>query len=84
MGRLGVASRAGADPIMLDKLDVECPSCQRGTIKFSLQDVANHRIVRCSAGCRVELEDEGGGARQADRDLRKLDKSLRDLNRRLG
>lgn len=66
---------------MLD-MDTDCPACG-GKVRFSLQDVAKGRTVRCSRGHSVTLKDEGGGAAQVDRSLRDLDKSIRDLNRKL-
>lgn len=69
---------------MLDKFEIDCPSCGQGTVKFSLSDVASRRTVRCGRGCRVELEDEGGNARKAERELQKLDRALKGLNRKIG
>lgn len=65
---------------MLDDLDTDCPSCG-STVKYSLGDVAKRRTVRCARGHSVTLEDEGGGAAEADKALRDLDKSLGQLSR---
>jgi hypothetical protein len=65
---------------MLDDLDTKCPECG-GTVRFSLEDVARQRTVRCSGGCSVELRDEGGGARDTQRALADLDRSLKGLSR---
>ena len=54
-----------------------------GRYKFTLADVAAQRTIRCSRGHAVKLEDKGGGARKMRDAERKLDKSLRDLNRTL-
>lgn len=65
---------------MLDDLDTTCPECG-GTVRFSLENVARQRTVRCSGGCSVELRDEGGGARDTQRALSDLDRSLKGLSR---
>lgn len=66
---------------MLDDLDIDCPECG-GKVRFSLQDVARGRTVRCSRGHSVTLKDEGGGAAKADKSLKDLDKALKGLNRK--
>jgi hypothetical protein len=63
---------------MFDDLDLDCPECG-GRVKYSLQDVAKGRTVRCSRGHSVTLVDEGGGAAKADKALRDLDKSIKGL-----
>lgn len=60
---------------MFDDLDTEC-DCG-GTVRFSLDDLASQRTVRCSRGCSVRLQDKGGGAAQASRAVRDLEKSLK-------
>lgn len=65
---------------MLDDLDATCPECG-GTVRFSLDDLARERTVRCSGGCSVTLKDKGGGARSAKPSLDDLDRSLKRLNR---
>ena len=65
---------------MLDDLDATCPDCG-STVRFTLEDVARERTVRCSGGCSVELRDEGGGARDTKRALDDLDRSLEGLSR---
>lgn len=64
---------------MLDDLDVTC-DCG-GTVRFSLDDLARERTVRCSRGCEVTLKDSGGGAARASKSLSDLDKSLKSLSR---
>lgn len=65
---------------MLDDLDTDCPDCG-GTVRFSLDDLARERTVRCSRGHAVTLKDEGGGAAKANKSLRDLDKSIGQLSR---
>lgn len=65
---------------MLDDLDTDCPDCG-GRVRFSLEDVAHERTVRCSRGHAVQLRDDGGGARKADKSLKDLDKALENLSR---
>ena len=65
---------------MLDDLKTSCPNCG-GTVRFSLDDVSKERTVRCSGGCDVVLQDEGGGAAKSAKSLRDLDRSLKGLNR---
>lgn len=62
---------------MFDDLDTDC-DCG-GTIRFSLDDLARERTVRCSRGCSVKLQDEGGGAAKAARSTRELERSLKQL-----
>lgn len=65
---------------MLDDLTTACPRCQ-GDVRYSLDDLARERTVRCSRGHSVQLEDSGGGAAKAARSLRDLDRSLKRLSR---
>ena len=65
---------------MLDDLDADCPECG-GKVRFSLDDLARERTVRCSRGHAVTLKDEGGGAAKANKSLRDLDKALDGLSR---
>lgn len=65
---------------MFGKFDATCPDCG-GRFSFSLEDVERQRTVRCPRGHQVRLQDEGGGARQARNAERKLEKSLKDLER---
>jgi hypothetical protein len=65
---------------MLDDLDADCPECG-GVVRFSLDDLAGPRPVRCSRGHDVTLKDEGGGAAQASKSLHDLDKSIKGLSR---
>ena len=59
-------------------LGLKCPECG-GKLPAKLSDVAAGRTVRCSRGHAVKLEDDGGGARKANRSLQDLDKALRNL-----
>lgn len=64
---------------MFDDLDTDC-TCG-GTVRFSLDDVAKGRTVRCSNGCQVALKDSGGGARLGARAADDLERSLKGLSR---
>lgn len=66
------------DNVMDIDLGLECPQCG-GKLPAKLADVAAGRTVRCGRGHTVKLEDDGGGARKADRSMQGLDKALRDL-----
>lgn len=66
---------------MLGEMNVECPECG-SALKVSLDDVAAQRSRRCPRGHRVQLVDDGGGARQAKAAERRFDQSLKDLERR--
>lgn len=61
-------------------LTIDCPDCG-GTIKTSLNAVAQEKTVRCSRGHSVRLRDEGRGARGTVRALNDLEKSLKKLGR---
>lgn len=62
------------------KFDEKC-DCG-GRMSFTLQDVAMERTIRCSRGCSVKLQDDGGGARQARRAGQSLDRELDKLSRK--
>ncbi len=61
---------------MTDKMETECPKCG-SRVRFTLDDVAKQRTVRCSRGHLVKLHDEGGGARKASKALSDLDMALK-------
>ncbi len=65
---------------MLDDLNVDCPNCG-GSVRFSLDDLAKERTVRCSRGHALTLKDEGGGAAKSQRSFRDLEKSIERLSR---
>ena len=52
-----------------------------GKVRFTLDDVASQRTVRCSRGHSVKLKDEGGGARKASKALGDLEKTLKKPGR---
>lgn len=64
----------------MDKIETDCPECG-SKIRFTLADVAAQRTVRCGGGHAVKLNDEGGGARKADKSLKDLEKTLKGLGR---
>ncbi len=61
---------------MNDKIAIECPVCG-SIVRFTFDDVARQRTVRCSRGHQVKLQDEGGGARKVTKSLSDLDKALK-------
>jgi len=61
---------------MNGKMEADCPSCG-SKVRFTLDDVAKERTVRCSRGHSVKMQDEGGGARGASKALGDLDKALK-------
>lgn len=65
---------------MSDKIETECPDCG-GRIRFTLDDVAKQRSVRCSRGHNVKLQDEGGNARKASKSMDDLDRALKDFGK---
>lgn len=65
---------------MIDKMDTECPDCG-SRVRFTLDDVAKQRTVRCSRGHTVKMRDEGGGARKASKALSDLDKALKNFGK---
>ena len=60
------------------KMDVPCPDCGQ-SIRVRLRDIQNRRLVTCSGGHRVQLEEEGHGIRDMDRAMRDLERSLKKL-----
>ncbi len=65
---------------MTDKIEIECPDCG-GRVRFTVDDLARQRTVRCSRGHLVKLEDEGGGARKASKALSELDMALKNFGK---
>ena len=65
---------------MADKMETECPDCGN-RVRFTLDDVAKQRTVRCSRGHLVKLQDEGGGARKATKALSDLDMALKKFGK---
>jgi len=63
------------------RIDVACPSCGR-TVRVSLNDVKQERIVHCPSGHAIQLRDEGDGLRRADRALDDFKRKLKRLGRR--
>lgn len=63
---------------MTDRLSGDCPEdgCT-GQISFTMADVRHERSVRCGRGHSVRLTDDGGGVRQMERELRKIDPKFR-------
>ena len=65
---------------MTDKIETKCPDCG-SRVRFTLDDVAKQRTVRCSRGHSVKMRDEGGGARKASKALNDLDKALKKFGK---
>lgn len=65
---------------MTDKMETECPDCG-SRVRFTLDDIAKQRTVRCSRGHLVKLQDEGGGARKASKALGDLDMALKKFGK---
>jgi predicted Zn finger-like uncharacterized protein len=63
-----------------DLMETECPDCG-SSVRFTLDDVAKQRTVRCSRGHLVKLHDEGGGARKASKALNDLDMALKNFGK---
>ncbi|MFH7324857.1 hypothetical protein [Aeromicrobium sp. JJY06] len=60
--------------------DIDCPECG-ANVKVKLADVSRQRTVRCGRGHAIELVDEGGEARKAEKTMRDLDKQISKLGR---
>jgi DNA-directed RNA polymerase subunit RPC12/RpoP len=65
---------------MSDKIEIDCPDCG-AKLRFTLDDLAKQRSVRCSRGHNVKLQDEGGGARKAAKSLSELEKKLKKFGK---
>ncbi len=65
---------------MTDKIETKCPDCG-SKVRFTLDDVAKQRTVRCSGGHSVKMRDQGGGAREASKALSDLDKALKKFGK---
>jgi len=60
---------------------IKCPQCG-GAVKFTLQDLARERTVRCAGGHDVHLKDDGGGGRKAQKALDDLQKAIRNFGKK--
>ena len=71
--------------IIESNIETSCPECGR-RVRFRLRDAGSGRTVRCPAGHRIHLRDEGHTVRKlanAERDLKRtIDKINRQLRRR--
>lgn len=63
-------------------VDVPCPQCGH-EVRTTLRAIKNGRVVSCSSGHQIQLKEEGSGISQADREMKKLERSIKDLNRQL-
>jgi DNA-directed RNA polymerase subunit RPC12/RpoP len=61
-------------------LELDCPQCGR-RVKATTADLAKQRTVACPSGHRLNLKDEGGGARKVQRSLDDLDKAIKKLGK---
>ncbi len=61
-------------------LEMPCPQCS-GKVRATMSDVAQQRTKTCSRGHRVELVDQGRGARNVQRELDKLERTLKRFGR---
>jgi transposase len=57
-------------------MEMTCPDCG-GKLRFSSEDVAKQRTVRCSGGHSVRLQNECGAARKASKAVKDLEKVLK-------
>jgi hypothetical protein len=69
-----------ATGVDVDKIETDCPECG-STVRFTLSDVAAKRTVRCGRGHSVQLNDDDGSARKADKALKDLERKLKRLGR---
>ena len=66
--------------VNLDVSEGPCPECG-AKVRVKLEDLAKGRTVRCPRGHLVKLEDVGGGAREAQKSLDDIEKSLRKIDK---
>jgi hypothetical protein len=71
---------AGRKQVPMDEITLECPDCGV-TLNVTVTEIADQRTKRCARGHSVDLRDNGGGARKAQRALDDLEKTLRRLGR---
>jgi hypothetical protein len=61
-------------------IDREEPCDCGGTFRFTVNDVAKERSVRCSRGCGASIRlQDGGGAAEAAAAERALDEALKGI-----
>lgn len=60
--------------------DLDEPCDCGGTFRFSVDDVAKERAIRCSRGCGTTLQlQDGGGAAGTAKAERDLDETLKNF-----
>ncbi len=64
------------DGFMRARMNMSCPVCG-SVLHATLDDVRRERTVRCPRGHEVRLVDKGNGAQRLDRELHKLDRTMR-------
>lgn len=57
-------------------LNRQCPICN-SVLRITLEDVERERTVRCPNGHDVHLVDQNDGAQKLDRELKKLERTMR-------
>jgi len=57
-------------------INMPCPVCG-SALRATLDDVKMERTVRCPRGHEIRLLDKDNGTQKLDRELRKLDQTIR-------
>lgn len=67
-----------------DTIEENCPQCNK-IISFTLNQVANEELIKCSCGQEIQLRDENGTNRKTIDDINKsmneLDNAFKNFGR---
>lgn len=61
-------------------MKTECPDCG-SALRFTLDDVAKQRTLRCSRGHLVRMQDQDGSAKEASKAHNDLDNALKGFGK---
>lgn len=67
--------------ITIERIPLPCPGCEFEN-SVSLDDISIEKTIICQGcGAEINIKDENKGARKIQRELDKIDRALRDLER---
>lgn len=79
-GTLPASFGEGPSAMKINLPGVNCPECEQ-SVNVTMEDVAKERVVRCPRGHEIQLRDEGHGARNADRSLKKVEQTIKNFGK---
>ena len=68
--------------ISKEKIDIQCDCGRKHVATF--QDAINQKIIRCSCGANIQLNDGNGSVRMGVTDINKAFRDLENAFKKLG